>query len=60
MGRVMAIMLFGIYGLYPFSYGLAGWVSEAIGVRALFAVGGALIAVAGILGLSARAMRRLD
>ncbi len=30
MGRVMAIMLFGIYGLYPFSYGLAGWVSDVL------------------------------
>jgi predicted MFS family arabinose efflux permease len=60
MGRVMATMLFGIYGLYPFSYGLAGWISEAIGVRALFAAGGVMIAAAGMLGLSTPAMRRLD
>ena len=33
LGRVMAIMLFGIFGLYPVSSGRAGWVSEAIGVR---------------------------
>ena len=60
MGRVMAIMLFGIYGLYPFSYGLAGWVSEAIGVRALFVAGGVMIVAASMLGLASRAMRRLD
>ena len=60
MGRVMATMLFGIYGLYPFSYGLAGWVSEAIGVRALFVAGGAMITAAGTLGLASRAMRQLD
>ena len=60
MGRVMAIMLFGIYGLYPFSYGLAGWVSEAIGVRALFVAGGGMIVAAGVLGLASRAMRQLD
>jgi Transmembrane secretion effector len=60
MGRVMAIMLFGIYGLYPFSYGVAGWVSEAIGVRALFVAGGAMVAAAGLLGLATPAMRRLD
>jgi hypothetical protein len=60
MGRVMAIMLFGIYGLYPLSYGVAGWVSEAIGVRALFVAGGAVVAAAGLLGLATPAMRRLD
>jgi len=60
MGRVMAIMLFGIYGLYPLSYGVAGWVSEAMGVRALFVAGGGMIAAAGLLGLATPAMRRLD
>jgi hypothetical protein len=60
MGRVMAIMLFGIYGLYPLSYGVAGWVSEAIGVRALFLAGGLMVAAAGLLGLATPAMRRLD
>ena len=60
MGRVMAIMLFGIYGLYPLSYGLAGWISEVIGVRALFLAGGGMVAVAGILGLASGPMRRLD
>jgi hypothetical protein len=60
MGRVMAIMLFGIYGLYPLSYGVAGWVSEAIGVRALFLAGGTMIAAAGLLGLATPAMRRLE
>lgn len=60
MGRVMAILLFGIYGLYPFSYGIAGWVSEAVGVRALFVLGGGLIAAAGVLGAGVRDLRMLD
>lgn len=60
MGRVMGMLMFGIYGLYPFSYGLAGWVSEAVGVRLLFVVGGGLIVGAGLLGLAVRELRELD
>jgi MFS family permease len=60
MGRVMGMMMFGIYGLYPVSYGLAGWLAELIGVRALFAGGGALIALSGLLGLMVREQRALD
>ncbi len=60
MGRVMAMLMFGIYGLYPVSYGLAGWLGEWIGVRALFALGGALIVASALLGLSVREVRTLD
>jgi MFS family permease len=60
MGRVMGMMMFGIYGLYPVSYGLAGWLAELIGVRALFAGGGALIALSGLRGLMVREQRALD
>jgi MFS family permease len=60
MGRVMGMLMFGIYGLYPVSYGLAGWLSELVGVRALFALGGALIVMAGLLGLVVREVRTLD
>lgn len=60
MGRVMGMLMFGIYGLYPFSYGLAGWVSEAVGVRLLFVVGGGLIVGSGLLGLAVGELRELD
>jgi MFS family permease len=60
MGRVMAMLMFGIYGLYPVSYGLAGWLAELIGVRALFALGGGLIGVSAILGFGVRELRALD
>lgn len=60
MGRVMGMLMFGIYGLYPFSYGLAGWVSEAVGVRLLFVIGGGLIVGSGLLGLAVRELRELD
>lgn len=60
MGRVMGMLMFGIYGLYPFSYGLAGWVSEAVGVRLLFVIGGVLIVGSGLLGLVVRELRELD
>jgi MFS family permease len=60
MGRVMGMLMFGIYGLYPASYGVAGWLAELGGVRTLFALGGALIAASAALGLSVPEVRRLD
>jgi hypothetical protein len=60
MGRVMGMLMFGIYGLYPVSYGLAGWLAELAGVRALFALGGGLIIASGVLGLIVREQRGLD
>lgn len=60
MGRVMGMLMFGIYGMYPFSYGLAGWLTEAVGVHKLFALGGALIVVAGLMGLAVREVRMLE
>ncbi len=60
MGRVMAIVMFGIYGLYPVSYALAGWMTEFLGVRTLFAIGGILIVIGGMIGLAVREFRQLD
>lgn len=60
MGRVMALLLFGVYGLYPVSYGLAGWISQAVGVRALFTLGGAMIVCSAALGLFVRDIRQLE
>lgn len=59
MGRVMGMLMFGIYGLYPFSYGLAGWISQAGGVRLLFILGGGLILASAMLGVSVRELRAL-
>lgn len=60
MGRVMGMLMFGIYGLYPVSYGLAGWLSELVGVRTLFVAGGALIVGSATAGLMVREVRALD
>ncbi len=60
VGRVMGMLMFGIYGLYPVSYGLAGWISEWLGVRALFVAGGLMITLAGIAGWTVPELRRLD
>jgi len=60
MGRVMGMLMFGIYGLYPVSYGLAGWLAEWVGVRALFVSGGALIVASALLGLSVHELRTVD
>ncbi len=60
MGRVMAMVMFGIYGLYPVSYALAGWMSDFLGVRTLFGFGGAIVLIAGVVGLVVREFRGLD
>jgi MFS family permease len=60
MGRVMGMLMFGIYGMYPVSYGLAGWLTEAVGVHLLFALGGGLIVLAGVMGLAVREVRTLE
>ncbi|MGQ0568802.1 MAG: MFS transporter [Armatimonadota bacterium] len=60
MGRVMGILLFGIYGLYPISYAVAGWMADVIGVHSLFALGGAMIVASALVGLSVPEMRALD
>jgi MFS family permease len=60
LGRVMGMLMFGIYGLYPVSYGLAGWISEFTGVRTLFVIGGAIIICSAVAGFSVRELRELD
>src|SRR3972149_5652555 len=60
VGRVMGMLMFGIYGLYPVSYALAGWISELTGVRLLFVLGGAMIVLSGLTGLSVRELRAVD
>lgn len=60
MGRVMGMFMFGIYGLYPVSYGLAGWIAEFVGVRTLFVLGGALILLSALLGLAVRDLRTME
>ncbi len=60
VGRVMGMLMFGIYGLYPVSYALAGWISELTGVRLLFVLGGAMIVLSGLAGLSVRELRAVD
>jgi len=60
MGRIMAMVMFGIYGLYPVSYALAGWLSELWGVRTLFALGGIVIVISGVVGIAVREFRQVD
>lgn len=60
LGRVMGMLMFGIYGLYPISYGLAGWISEFTGVRTLFVLGGTMIIASAVAGLTVRELRELD
>jgi MFS family permease len=60
VGRVMGLLMFAVYGLYPVSYGLAGLLSEIAGARSLFVVGAGLVAASAGLGLATPTIRRLD
>lgn len=59
-GRVMSLLLLGVYGIYPISYGLAGVAGDALGPRGLVAAGGVIVAVAGLIGMTRRPLRALD
>ena len=59
-GRVMALFMVGVVGLAPLSLGLAGAVGAAVGPRALLALGGAVVALAGLYALARREFRRAD
>ena len=59
-GRVMSLLLLGVYGLYPLSYGLAGVLGDALGPRGVVALGGLFVALAGLLGALRPALRQVE
>jgi len=57
-GRVMSVLMLAIFGVYPFSYALAGWVSELWGPRGVMLVsGGVLPLLAGVTAFGVREFR---
>ncbi len=50
MGRVQATLETAMYGMSLLSIGLAGYFAQFIGVNIIFAVGGALFALGGMVG----------
>ena len=59
MGRIMGLLLFGSFGVYPFSVSLAGVLSTHLGPASFFPVGGLVLALAMLLGLTQPAVREI-
>jgi MFS family permease len=59
MGRVMGLLMFSSFGLYPFSVALAGVLSTRFGPAILFPFGGLLLGLVMVLGMTQKALREL-
>jgi hypothetical protein len=59
LGRVASIGTLGSQALLPVGLGIVGWATDLAGALLVFAVGGALTAALGILGIAHPAMRNL-
>jgi len=59
MGRVMGLLMFSSFGMYPLSVALAGVLSNQFGPTILFPFGGLLIALVMLFGMTQRALREL-
>lgn len=60
LGRVMSVATLSAMGLTPVSYGLAGVIGDLMGVRALFVLGGVIIALSALAGLLVSAVRSVN
>jgi MFS family permease len=59
MGRVMGLLLFSSFGLYPVSVALAGVLSNRFGPAILFPFGGLLLGLVMVFGMTQRALREI-
>ncbi len=59
MGRVMGLLLFGSFGVYPLSVALAGVLSNQLGPAIFFPFSGLLLALAMLFGMTQRALREI-
>jgi hypothetical protein len=59
MGRVMSLLLFGNFGVYPLSVALAGILSSHLGPASFFPISGLLLALAMLFGMTQRSLRTL-
>lgn len=59
IGRVMGLLMFGTFGMYPFSAALAGVLSNQFGPAILFPLSGLLLALIMLFGLTQRVVRVL-
>jgi len=59
MGRVMGLLMFSSFGLYPLSVALAGVLSNQFGPAILFPFGGLLLGLVMLFGMTQRALREI-
>jgi hypothetical protein len=59
LGRVMGLLMFGSFGMYPISAALVGILSTRFGPANLFPFGGLLLALILLLAMTQRAVREL-
>jgi MFS family permease len=59
MGRVMGLLMFSSFGLYPVSVALAGVLSNQFGPAILFPFGGLLLGLVMVFGMTQRALREI-
>jgi MFS family permease len=59
-GRVLSLLTLGQFGLYPLSYGLAGWIGDVAGPGRIVTAGGLVVALSGVIGLTRRVFWRTD
>ena len=58
-GRVMSLVMIGSHGLAPVSYGLAGLIVDVGPVPLMFAVAGAIVVVASLVGFASGVARQM-
>ncbi len=59
MGRVMGLLMFSSFGMYPLSVALAGVLSDHFGPALLFPASGLLIGLMMLFGMSQKALREI-
>jgi MFS family permease len=59
MGRVMGVLMFSSFGMYPISVALAGVLANQFGPAILFPFGGLLIGLVMLFGITQRAVREI-
>jgi len=59
MGRIMGLLMFCSFGMYPLSVALAGVLSNQFGPAILFPFGGLLLGLAIVFGMTQRALREI-
>jgi MFS family permease len=59
MGRVMGVLMFSSFGLYPVSVALAGVLSNQFGPAILFPFGGLLIGLVMLFGMTQKEVREI-